>query len=125
MKTETDNVKTQEGIGLFKIKYEMDVKNSARDQNYIAGVIAYNSKEAIDSLVDFAKKRVKGFKGLKIDEVAFEGSCHSMSDRVRDAILRDAINKGKVVLREDYDALLEKKPTKKVTKKSILPENKE
>ena len=41
-----DNFKPVKGICLYKIKYEMDVDGSSRDQNYIAGVMAYSSDEA-------------------------------------------------------------------------------
>lgn len=113
-----DNLKTVKGIGLYKIRYEMDVKGSSRDQNYMAGVIAYTSKEAVDTLIGFAKKNVKGFKGMRVDEVAFEGLCHALSDDVKDAILNTAKLEGKVVSKEDYEALLAE--GKKQTKKSIL-----
>ncbi len=118
-----DNLKTVKGIGLYKINYEMDVRGSNRDQNYIAGVIAYTSKEAIDTLTDFAVKRVKGFKGMKVEQVAFEGLCHAMSVEVQEAVLKTAKLEGKVVSREDYDALLSERKieTKKAVKKSIIP----
>jgi len=84
----------------------------------MAGVIAYTSKEAVDTLIGFAKKNVKGFKGMRVDEVAFEGLCHALSDDVKDAILNTAKLEGKVVSKEDYEALLAE--GKKQTKKSIL-----
>jgi hypothetical protein len=114
-----DNMKTVKGIGLYKIRYEMDVKDSSREQNYIAGVIAYTSKEAIDTLAAFATKNVKGFKGMKVEEVAFEGLCHAMSDTVKDAILNTAKLEGVVVSKEDYEAVLAE--GKKKVKKSIVP----
>ena len=119
----SDNMKTVEGIALFKIRYEMDVKNSGREQAYTAGVIAYTSKEAVDCLINFAKINIKGFKGMRVDEVAFEGLCHAMSDQVKFAILNTAKLQGDVVSKEDYDALLNKgkKEAKKTTKKSIIP----
>lgn len=124
----SDNMKTQKGIGHYKVRYEMDVVGSNRDQHYIAGVIAYDSKEAIDTLVAFARKRVKGFKGLKVDEVAYEGGCHAISDAVRNAVLTAAINEGTVVSKEQYQLAIKedesesKKEAKKATvKKSVIP----
>ena len=120
--SQLDNFKPTKGIGLYKIRYEMDVTGSTREQNYIAGVISYTSKEAIDTLADYARKNVKGFKGMKVEEVAFEGLCHAMSESVKGAILKTAMLEGAVVSKEDYDAVLEenKKETKK-TKKTIIP----
>ncbi len=120
-----DSMKTQQGIGLYKIRYEMDVKNSSRDQSYMAGVLAYTSKEAVDSLIIFAKARVKGFKGMKVEEVAFEGACHALSDSVKEAVLKTAVLEGKAVTIENYEAVVkEAKALAKKTKKSIIP-NKE
>jgi hypothetical protein len=113
-----DNLKTVRGIGLYKIRYEMDVKDSSRDHNYMAGVIAYTSKEAVDTLIGFAQKNVRGFKGMRVEEVAFEGLCHALSDDVKDAILNTAKLEGKVVSKEDYDSLLAER--KKEAKKSII-----
>jgi hypothetical protein len=115
----------QEGIGLYKIRYEMDVKDSVREQNYIAGVIAYSSDEAIQTLTSFAQKNVKGFKGMKIDEVSFDGNCHALSDRVRGAIIDRAMAEGVVVSKEQYRVALEAsaKPAVKKTKKSIVPKD--
>lgn len=122
---QTDNFKTQKGIGLYKINYEMDVKNSAREQGYIAGVIAYSSEEAVNTLVNFAKKNVKGFKGLKINEVSFDGACHAMSDTVKSAVLKGAVREGVVVEKEKYKAALEAstKAAKVTSKKSIIPKD--
>jgi hypothetical protein len=114
-----DNFKAVKGIGLYKIKYEMDVQGSTRDQNYIAGVMAYSSDEAVQSLIEFARESVKGFKGMRTHEVAFEGPIHTMSSAVRDAVLKTATLEGKVVAKEDYDALMEKKKSSK--KKTIIP----
>lgn len=121
---ENDNMKTEKGIGLYKIRYEMDVKGSKREQAYIAGVISYTSKEAVDTLINFAKARVKGFKGMKIEEVSFDGACHALSDKVKTAIIGSALLEGTVVSKKDYeDALAEaKEATKKASKKSsIIP----
>jgi hypothetical protein len=122
-----DDFKAVKGIGLYKIQYEMDVKNSARPQNYIAGIIAYSSQEAVDTLVQFAKKRVKGFKGLKIDTVAFEGLCHAMSDTVKGQVINGAINEGKVVDKAKYDAdmkiAMEASTKASTVKKSIIPKD--
>lgn len=124
---QVDNFKSDRGIGLFKIRYEMDVKNSIRDQGYMAGVIAYSSKEAVDTLINFAKKNVKGFKGMKIDEVSYDGACHAMSDTVKSAVIKGAIKEGIVVRKEEYQAALESsvKEAKKTTvgKKSIIPKD--
>lgn len=120
-----DNFKATSGIGLYKIRYEMDVVNSAREQNYIAGVISYSSDEAVKTLVNFAKGNVKGFKGLKIEEVAFEGGCHAISDTVRKEILKVAKLEGVVVDKSQYDEIVAKleKVEKKAasTKKTIIP----
>lgn len=124
---QTDNMKTTKGIGLYKINYEMDVKDSVREQSYIAGVIAYSSKEAVDTLISFARKNVKGFKGMKVNEVSFDGACHAMSDTVKSAILKGAIKDGDVVETEKYKAALEasnKTSAKKDgKKKSIIPKD--
>lgn len=121
-----DNMKTQEGIGLYKIRYEMDVTGSTREQSYIAGVIAYTSKEAVETLVKFANARVKGFKGLKTEEVAFEGNCHAMSDAVKNAVLKTAVVEGEVVLKDEHEELLAaaSKP-KRGRKTSIIPKDKD
>lgn len=125
-----ENVERQEvstpqegGIGLYKIRYEMDVKGNVAGQGYIAGIISYNSEEAVNTLVKFCKKRVKGFKGLKIEECGFEGGCHAMSDSVRDAVLKTAILEGLVVPKSEHDMIVEEamKSVKKTTKKSIVP----
>lgn len=121
---QTDNMKTTKGIGLYKINYEMDVKNSVREQSYIAGVVAYSSKEAVDTLIEFAKKNVKGFKGMKVNEVSFDGACHAMSETVKNAVLKSAIREGIVVEKEKFKAALEsssKTEKKPATKKSIIP----
>jgi hypothetical protein len=124
---QVDNFKADRGIGLFKIRYEMDVKNSIREQGYMAGVIAYSSKEAVDTLINFAKKNVKGFKGMKIDEVSYDGACHAMSDTVKNAVIKGAVKEGIVVRKEEYQAALESsvKEAKKtnVGKKSIIPKD--
>lgn len=124
-----DNFKAVAGIGLYKIRYEMDVKGSAKEQNYIAGVIAYSSEEAVNTLVEFAKLKIKGFKGLKIEEVAYEGGCHAMSDKVRKAIIKGAKAEGVVVGKSQYDDVVAQLEdvTKKIatSKKSIIPKDKE
>ena len=118
-----DNFKAVKGIGHYKIKYEMDVQGSSKDQNYIAGVMAYSSDEAVQTLIQFGKDNVKGFKGMRIDEVAFEGPIHSMSESVRDAVLKTATLEGRVVSKSDYDALLAEKKKTTSKKKSILPKD--
>lgn len=129
-----DNFKAEGGIGLYKVRYEMDVENSKRDQSYIAGVIAYTSKEAVDSLIEFAKVNVKGFKGMRVDEVSFDGAVHALSDTVRSAILNTAKAEGALMGKEDHEKALEGlnaelkkaekeiKKLKKDGKKSIIPE---
>jgi len=122
-----DNMKRNTGIGLYKIRYEMDVQGSSRNQNYIAGVIAYTSKEAVDTLVKFASKNIKGFKGLKTEEVSFEGECHALSDAVKKAILKTAVMEGVVIPKEEHEVFVEEavKSAKKSVKKSIIPKDKE
>lgn len=123
-----DNFKAQKGIGLYKIRYEMDVKDSIREQNYVAGIISYSSKGAVDTLIQFAKKNVKGFKGMKVDEVSYDGACHALSENVRKAIIKTAINEGLVVDKKDYEVALQaaagQGSGKKSAggKKSIIPE---
>jgi hypothetical protein len=119
-----EDIKSVKGIGLYKIRYEMDVVGSSRDQNYVAGIVAYTSREAIDTLVAFGKKKVKGFKGMKVSEVAFEGLCHDFSDLVKHAVVDRAKMDGEVVSKEDYESMLaeKKKETRKSSKKSILKE---
>jgi len=117
-----DNFKTEKGIGLYKIRYEMDVKGSSKDQAYTAGIIAYTSEEAINTLVKFAKNKVKGFKGLKIDEVSFDGGCHALSDPVKAVILKTAMLEGTVISKDDHEEMLKKVKSKKTgAKKSIIP----
>jgi hypothetical protein len=122
-----DNFKAVDGIGLYKIQYEMDVKNTEKPQNYIVGIIAYSSKEAIDTLVKFARKRIRGFKGLKIETVAFEGLCHEMSDKVKDAVINSAKVEGIVVDKAKYDAdldiAMQASAKASSTKKSIIPKD--
>lgn len=119
-----DNMKTQDGIGLYKISYEMDA-DTKRDPSYIAGIIAYTSEEAVKTLVTFCKKRVKGFKGLRINEVAYEGGCHAVSDSVRDAIIGTAVMEGFVIPKEDHEVLMKEAVKEaKGKKKSIIPKDK-
>lgn len=123
---QADNFKAAAGIGLYKIRYEMDVKDSTRESGYMAGIIAYTSKEAVDTLINFAKNKIKGFKGMKVEEVAYEGACHSLSDAVKDAIINTAKLEGHVVSKEDYNEAVEEaaKALKaaKGKKQSILQE---
>jgi len=123
---QVDNFKAAAGIGLYKIRYEMDVKDSTRESGYVAGVVAYTSKEAVDTLINFAKSKVKGFKGMKIEEVAYEGACHSLADSVKDAVINTAKLEGNVVSKEDYDLVVEEAAKElkaaKGKKQSILQE---
>ena len=129
-----DNFKAVKGIGLYKIRYEMDVADSKRDQAYVAGVIAYTSEEAVNTLIQFANKNVKGFKGMKVEEVSFDGSVHALSDKVRGAVLNTAKKEGVLMTKEDHEKSLETasaelkeakkeiKKLKKAEKKSIIPD---
>jgi len=120
-----ERFKNQGGIGLYKINYEMDVKGKTEGEQYTVGVIAYTSEEAVKTLTDFCAQRVKGFKGMKIHELAFEGNCHAMSDKVKTAILKGAKDDGLIIDKSEHDNIigeLEKKMNKKAgSKKSIIP----
>ena len=113
--------KEVKGIGLYKINYEMSLKGDDNKPSYIAGIIAYNSEEAVQTLVSFLRNKVKGFKGLKINELAFEGLCHEMSDTVKDAVINGAIAEGKVTAVKAKATKPAVKAKTKATKKSILP----
>jgi len=117
------------GIGLYKISYEMDVKGSSDHPQYTAGIVAYSNEEALKTLTDFCNSNVKGFKGLKIQEMAFEGLCHSISNKVKKAIVGGAINEGKVVSAQIHKEVLRQleETVKKTssTKKSIVKKSKE
>lgn len=124
-----ERFKPVKGIGLYKINYEMDIAGAEQRPSYVAGIIAYTNEEAVQTLVKFCQKRIKGFKGLKMNEVAFEGLCHEMSDSVKKAILSSAIKEGKVIdaefhktMTEDMQAKLDKQAK---IKKSIIPKDKE
>lgn len=123
---QADNFKAAAGIGLYKIRYEMDVKDSTRESGYMAGVIAYTSKEAVDTLINFAKNKIKGFKGMKVEEVAYEGACHSLSDAVKDAIINTAKLEGDIVSKKEYDLVVKEAAAElkaaKGKKQSILQE---
>lgn len=107
------------GIGLYKINYEMDVKGDSNAAAYTAGIIAYSNEEAVQTLTDFCSKNVKGFKGMKINELAFEGLCHAMSEKVETAIINKALAAGTVV---DASAVDKPAKAKKAPqKRSILP----
>lgn len=120
-----DRFKPVSGIGLYKINYEMDLKSSSERPSYIAGIIAYTNDEAVQTLVKFCQSSIKGFKGLKIQEIAFEGLCHEMSEEVKNALLSTAVREGKVVATESHKAKLEEVEAKLAkqmrTKKSIVP----
>ena len=124
-----ERFKAVKGIGLYKVSYEMDVKGSSDRPQYTAGVIAYTSEEAIQTLVDFSTKNVKGFKGMKVNEMAFEGLCHAVSDKVKNVILNGAVKEGKVVATEAHKKVLteleEKMKAEAKTKKSIVKKSKE
>jgi uncharacterized protein YaeQ len=113
------------GIGLFKINYEMDLKGSSDNPQYSAGIIAYSNEQAVKTLVNFCKNKVKGFKGLKVQELAFEGLCHEISDEVKNVILNGAVKEGKVVASKDHQKVLEELEAKMKAKKSIVKKSKE
>lgn len=120
-----ERFKAVKGIGLYKINYEMDITGDNDKPQYTVGIIAYTSEEAIKTLANFCKKNVKGFKGFKVQELAFEGLCHDMSDKVKNAILNGAINEGKAVANEAHQAVLAEldvvKEKASMTKKTIVP----
>jgi len=113
------------GIGLYKINYEMDVQGAEQRPSYTAGIVAYTSEEAVKTLTNFCAKRVTGFKGMKIQEMGFEGLCHDMSDKVKNVILSGAIREGKAIATDAHKEVLAqledtlKKQAK--VKKSIVP----
>jgi hypothetical protein len=117
------------GIGLFKINYEMDLAGSSDKPQYTAGVIAYSNEEAVQTLAKFCRNKVKGFKGLKIQELAFEGLCHEISEEVKNVILSGAVKEGKVVATEAHQKVLTELEAKMkkaaTTKKSIVKKAKE
>lgn len=118
-----ERFKNVEGIGLYKVNYEMDVVGADQRASFSAGIIAYTSEEAIQTLTDFLTKNIKGFKGMKIQEMGFEGLCHAMSEKVENAIINKALKMGKVLLPED-DAPEEKPKAKKAQqKRSIVPKD--
>jgi len=122
-----ERFKNVAGIGLYKINYEMDVKGSTEGEQYMVGIIAYTSEEAVKTLTDFCAKRVKGFKGAKIHELAFEGNCHAVSEKVKNAILKGAKADNLVIDKIEHDKIVgdfEKELKKKATvKKSIIPKD--
>ena len=124
-----ERFKSQRGIGLYKINYEMDVKGSSDKPQYSAGIIAYTNEEALKTLAKFCTKNVKGFKGVKVQEMGFEGLCHEISDQVKDVILAGAVREGKVIATEAHAKVLAELETKAkkaaTTKKSIVKKDKE
>ena len=114
------------GIALYKVSYEMDIKGDSNPETFTAGVVAYSNEEALQTLTNHCKNNITGFKGMKINEMAFEGLVHAMSDKVEKAIINKAIAMGKVVhprVVADLKKEMNSKPaTKKTsTKRSILP----
>ena len=103
----SDRFKRGNGIGLYKIRYQMDIKGEAQEKRFAAGVVAYSNGEAVKTLTEFCRKNVKGFKGFRISEMNFEGLVHAVSDVIRDQIIKTAILEGRVVSKEDYDAACE------------------
>jgi hypothetical protein len=121
---ETDNLKTKQGIALFKIDYWMDVKGGNVESNtYSVGIIAYTSDEAVKTLNNFCLKNITGFKGMRIDQVAFEGLCHAISDKVRDKIIEGAVRSKIVEYVKYVKAESEEEKKKTYSKKSIIPKN--
>jgi len=118
------------GLGLYKIRYEMDIKGENKsDQGFIAGILAFSNEEAIQALLEFCKKNVKGFKGFKVEEIGFDGACHEMSEQVKIAVVNRAIKAGEVISKPDFEAKvaqLTKNAKSKATrgkKTSILPKD--
>lgn len=112
-----DRMMQNRGIGLFKIDYEMDVRDSKGEHTYQAGILAYGSDEAVETLRQDLIKRVKGFKGFKINQVAFDGYCHALSNKVRSAVINGAVNEGLV-------AYTPNKVVKEKTTKTTTPKRK-
>lgn len=115
-----DKAKINQGIGLFKINYDMDLagRSDTDRPHYTAGIIAHTNDEAVETLRMFCVKNVKGFKGFRIDQIAFEGLCHEMSESVKEKVIGGAIARGivkRVKTKEE-----EPKPTKPQKKVSIL-----
>ena len=112
------------GIGLYKVNYEMDIKGSSDHPQFTAGVVAYTNEEATQTLVEFSKNSIKGFKGMKINEMAFEGYVHALSNKVKNAIIKGAIAEGKVISKQAHNAVLSELEASmrktKTTKKSIV-----
>lgn len=122
-----ERFKAVAGIGLYKINYEMDVQGAEQRPSYTAGIIAYTSEEAVKTLTNFCSKRVKGFKGMKIQEMGFEGLCHEMSDRVKNVLIRNAVAEGKVIATDAHKEVLaqldESMKKQAKAKRSIVPKD--
>ena len=97
-----------QGIGLYKIDYEMKDK----DDIWTVGIVAYGQEEAVKALTSFLRGHVKDFKGFKIDTLSYQGAVHHLSDNVRGKIL------------EGYKPVKPKKKTTTEKKKSILDKDK-
>ena len=103
------------GISLFKIDYEIDGKDNAI---YSAGIVAYDSEEAVKSLAEFLRLNISNFKGFKIDQLGFQGAVHHLSDRVRSEIVKGAKMREEALTKADEEPKEEKKTAPK--KKSVL-----
>jgi len=125
---ENERFLTKQGIGLFKIDYEMDLGANVNsgDHAYHAGVIAYGSEEAQQTLNAFCVKNVAGFRGMKVSQMGFEGYCHAVSDNVRKQIIQGAVNEGIVayVEADTKDEVVKENPKPEKVKKSIIKDKK-
>lgn len=99
----------KQGISLFKIDYEIQ----GQDSIWSAGIVAYSSEEAVKALAKFLRDTIKGFKGFKIDTLAFQGQVHHLSDQVREKIIQGAQVVSQAELKEE-----------KPKKKSVLKDKK-
>lgn len=103
----------RQGISLFKIDYEIDGQKEGT--MWSAGIVAYSSEEAVKSLAKFLSESHTDFKGFRINQLAFQGQVHHLSESVRKQIVQGSQVVAKAELKK------EEKPKKKTTaKKSIL-----
>ena len=100
----------RQGISLFKIDYEIQ----GQDSVWSAGIVAYNSEEAVKSLAKFLADTITDFKGYRIDTLAFQGQVHHLSEAVRAKIVEGS----QVTTHEDLAE------TAKPKKKKILKDKK-
>lgn len=111
----------RQGISLFKIDYEIDGRGDSENAIFSAGIIAYDSEEAVQELASFLRENITNFKGFRIDQLGFQGQVHHLSQSVRDQIIERAKMEGlvqAVVPPEQAEPKEEKKTPAK--KKSVL-----